>query len=168
MIRTCDAHDTVEIGEVINDGAQAYKGNIPADCWHEPYMPLAALQRDIDAGVAFWAWEKNGKLLGVMGIQDVKDVTLIRHAYVRTDYRRRGIGTELLRHLKTLTRKPVLMGTWKAARWAVRFYNRHGFRLVMEEEKDRLLRDYWTIPERQVEASCVLADERWFKAGPRT
>lgn len=168
MIRVCDAHDTVEIGEVINDGAQAYQGNIPPDCWHDPYMPLAALQRDIDAGVVFWGWEKKGKLLGVMGLQDVKDVTLIRHAYVRTAFRRKGIGAQLLKHLKKLTTKPVLMGTWKAARWAVQFYGKHGYKLVTEDEKDRLLREYWTIPARQVETSCVLADERWFKARPRT
>jgi GNAT superfamily N-acetyltransferase len=167
-IRPCTPRDTVEVCEIINDGASAYRGNIPADCWHEPYMPLAALQREIDDGVVFWGWTKGGKLLGVMGIQDKGDVTLVRHAYVRTAYRRKGIGGRLLKHLKTLTRKPVLVGTWKAARWALQFYSQNGFRRVTEDEKDRLLRTYWTIPDRQVETSCVLADGPWFKAGPRS
>ena len=157
MIRPCDASDFSAIHEIVNDAAQAYRGVIPEDRWHEPYMSEDELRRETEAGVTFWGWEEGGELLGVMGIQDVRDVTLIRHAYVRTRARRRGIGSRLLAHLLSLTGRPVLVGTWRAADWAVRFYEKHGFRLVTEEEKNRLLRRYWSIPERQVETSVVLA-----------
>jgi len=126
-------------------------------------MPREELAGEVAAGVVFWGYEDDGELLAVMGIQGVGDVTLIRHAYVRTRCRRRGIGGRLLAHLRTLTDKPVLMGTWLAATWAVSFYEKHGFRLVTEDEKNRLLRKYWSIPERQVETSVVLADGVWFE-----
>ncbi|KPL21358.1 MAG: GNAT family acetyltransferase [Anaerolineae bacterium SM23_84] len=162
MIRPCRDHDLETMYAVINDAAQAYRGVIPPDRWKEPYMPREELRDEIGSGVVFWGYEANGELVGVMGIQDVKDVTLIRHAYVRTDHQRQGIGTELLNHLIGLSRRPTLVGTWADAVWAVRFYERHGFRLVSQEEKERLLRTYWSIPERQIETSVVLADERWF------
>jgi N-acetylglutamate synthase-like GNAT family acetyltransferase len=158
MIRPCNTADFEAIYEIVNDAAVAYKGVIPADRWHEPYMPREELRYEIDAGVRFWGYEENGELIGVMGIQDVQDVTLIRHAYVRTTQRRKGIGGKLLSHLLTLTERPILIGTWAAASWAIRFYEKHGFRLVSEEEKNRLLKEYWSIPERQVETSVVLVE----------
>ena len=158
MIRPCEADDLETIYEIVNDAAQVYKGVIPADRWHEPYMPREELEHEIDDGVRFWGYEENGELVGVMGIQDVQDVTLIRHAYVRTARRGQGIGGRLLAHLRTLTDRPILIGTWAAAIWAIRFYEKHGFRLVTEEEKNRLLKKYWSIPERQVETSVVLAE----------
>jgi N-acetylglutamate synthase-like GNAT family acetyltransferase len=158
MIRQCEVDDFENIYEIVNDAAVAYKGVIPADRWHEPYMGREELQYEIDAGVRFWGYEEGGKLIGVMGIQDVQDVTLIRHAYVRTTQRRKGIGSKLLSHLLTLTERPILIGTWAAATWAIRFYEKHGFRLVSEEEKNRFLKKYWSIPERQVETSVVLVE----------
>jgi N-acetylglutamate synthase-like GNAT family acetyltransferase len=146
---------------IINDAAGAYKGVIPADCWKEPYMSREYLQHELDAGVQFWGFEENGELVGVMGIQDVQDVTLIRHAYVRTSTRGRGIGGKLITHLVKLITRPALVGTWEAAEWAIRFYEKHGFRLVTREEKEQLLRKYWSIPERQTETSVVMADARW-------
>lgn len=163
-IAACQASDLPAIFEIINDAAQAYKGVIPADRWHEPYMPMAELESEIAKGVRFYGYTLEGRLIGVMGIQDVKDVTLIRHAYVRTQSRRHGIGQALLEHLNGLTPRPVLIGTWKAATWAIRFYEKNGFRLVGEEEKNRLLRTYWTIPPRQVEESVVLVSPRWKSA----
>ena len=142
--------------EIINDAAQAYRGVIPADCWHEPYMPLEELQREIRGGVSFWGFDQGGELAGVMGIQDRGDVTLVRHAYVRTSERRKGIGEKLLAFLETLTDKPILIGTWAAASWAIRFYEKNGYRLLPRPEIERLLRKYWSIPERQLETSVVL------------
>ena len=169
LIRPCRSDESSEILTIINDGASAYRGIIPSDCWHEPYMDAVHLKKELAVGVVFWGAEEDGRLLGVMGLQDMKDVTLIRHAYVRTSHRNRGVGGRLLARLRTLTDRPVLMGTWKAAVWAVRFYEKNGFTMVSEEEKDRLLRKYWDIPDRQVETSCVLADERWrIREGPRT
>ena len=162
MIRLCVPIEFEAIYEIINDAAQAYKGVIPSDCWQEPYMSTEELQLEIESGVVFWGFEANGDLVGVMGIQPVQDVTLIRHAYVRTVNRNRGIGGKLLAHLRTLTDRPILIGTWAAAVWAIRFYEKHGFRLVSPEEKDRLLKKYWTISDRQIETSIVLADQRWF------
>jgi len=160
-IRECTEADFEMILEIVNDAAQAYRGVIPGDRWHEPYMDRDELRAEIEGGVVFWGFERDGRLEGVMGIQDRGEVNLIRHAYVRTRVRRRGIGTRLLRHLQGLTTKPVLIGTWAAATWAVAFYEKHGYRLVPEAEKRRLLRTYWSIPERQVETSVVLADARW-------
>jgi N-acetylglutamate synthase-like GNAT family acetyltransferase len=162
MIRTCNDADFDAIHSIINEAAQAYRGIIPADRWHEPYMPQEELRHEIQSGVRFCGWEESGELIGVMGIQDVQDVTLIRHAYVKTAKRSQGIGGKLLCELRTLTTRPVLIGTWAAAVWAIRFYQKHGFRLVTPEEKDRLLKKYWSIPARQVETSVVLGDERWF------
>lgn len=152
------------ICEIINDAAQAYKGVIPADRWHEPYMSRDQLQQEIDASVNFWGWEEKGKLEGVMGIQDKSDVTLIRHAYVRSLRRNQGIGTKLLVFLESLTQNPLLIGTWAAATWAVSFYQKNGYRLVSTKEKDLLLKKYWTIPERQIETSVVLASAKWINS----
>lgn len=160
MVRLCTDNDFDAIFGIVNDAAQAYKGVIPDDRWHEPYMSREQLRHELDSGVAFWGHEENNELLGVMGIQDVKDVTLIRHAYVRTKHRNKGIGGKLISHLKTRIQRPALVGTWRAATWAIRFYEQHGFKPVSWEEKERLLRKYWNIPERQTETSVVLADER--------
>ena len=162
MIHRCEQNDFKAIYSIVNDAAEAYRGIIPADRWKEPYMPEEELRHEIDKGVLFWGYEEEGELVGVMGIQHVKDVTLVRHAYVRTLRRNRGIGAELLSALRKQTARPLLVGTWRDAVWAVRFYERHGFRLVSPEEKERLLRRYWSIPERQIETSVVLADQRWF------
>jgi len=158
MIRRCDEADFDVIFSIINDGAEAYKGVIPADRWTEPYMSREHLRHEMGEGVEFWGYEEGGTLLGVMGIQAVKDVTLIRHAYVRTHGQGKGIGAKLLAHLRTLTQRPVLIGTWKDASWAIGFYEKHGFRLVDDEERDRLLKKYWSIPQRQVETSVVLVE----------
>jgi GNAT superfamily N-acetyltransferase len=146
---------------IINDGAQAYKGVIPADRWSEPYMSQEKLRREIDQGVIFWGCDEAGDLAAVMGLQEVGDVTLIRHAYVRTGLQRRGLGAQLLNSLRGMTGKPMLVGTWVDAIWAIQFYERHDFRLVSSEEKNSLLMKYWTIPERQIETSVVLADATW-------
>jgi GNAT superfamily N-acetyltransferase len=167
MIRRCDMRDFALIWAIINDGAQAYRGTIPADRWTEPYMSREKLQHEIEDGVVFWGYQEDGALMGVMGIQPVRDVTLIRHAYVRTSSQKKGVGSQLLAHLRKLTKDPVLIGTWADAVWAVRFYERHGFRRVSDEEKDRLLKRYWNIPERQVETSVVLADSQWWEAVKR-
>ncbi len=147
--------------DVVNDAAQAYKGVIPVDRWKEPYMTAEELKEEGESGVQFFGWTENNALLAVMGIQRVREVTLIRHAYVLTSHQRRGIGEKLLRHLMSLAQTPeVLVGTWTAAWWAVRFYEKHGFKLVSPEEKDNLLHEYWNIPERQVETSVVLKLKR--------
>ena len=161
MIRRCTEADVPAIVEIINDAAQAYRGVIPPDRWHEPYMPRADLEREIADGVEFWGEETDGALVGVMGIQPRGEVDLIRHAYVRTRARRQGVGTRLLAHLVAATRRPLLIGTWADARWAVRFYEKNGFRLLSREETGRVLRRYWSIPERQVETSVVLASPAW-------
>jgi GNAT superfamily N-acetyltransferase len=161
MIRRCDNVDFEVIWAIINDGAQAYRGTIPEDRWTEPYMSREKLQHEIDDGVVFWGYEDADNLLGVMGLQEVRDVTLIRHAYVRTSSQKQGVGARLLSHLRQLTKRPVLIGTWADAVWAIRFYERHGFQMVSTTEKDRLLKQYWSIPERQIETSVVLADAKW-------
>jgi GNAT superfamily N-acetyltransferase len=162
MIRKCDETDFKTICSIINEAAQAYKGVIPADRWHEPYMSEDDLEHEISDGVIFWGYyEDERELIGVMGIQNVKDVTLIRHAYVRTTRQRHGIGCKLLSHLIQLTKRPVLIGTWADAFWAIRFYEKYGFTMVTCDEKNRLLKEYWSIPERQIETSVVLADYRW-------
>jgi GNAT superfamily N-acetyltransferase len=156
MIRRCTHDDVQAIDTIINEAAEAYRGAIPADCWHEPYMSRGELMTEIAAGVEFWGWDDAGNLVGVMGLQNVSDVTLIRHAYVRPSHQSRGIGGALLTELAGRTRGPLLVGTWAAAQWAIRFYERHGFRLVGTEEKDRLLSTYWRIPPRQRDTSVVL------------
>ena len=161
MIRECADSDFEQIFQIINDGAQAYKGVIPVDRWTEPYMSRDTLRHEIADGIVFWGHEEAGALAGVMGLQDVQDVTLIRHAYVRTSSRNRGIGGKLLSHLRTITARPVLIGTWADAKWAIGFYEKHGFRVVDPDEKTVLLKKYWMIPERQVETSVVLADAAW-------
>ena len=161
MIRRCEEKDFEAIYAIINEAAQAYRGVIPGDRWHEPYMGREELAGQMGEGVEFWGYEIGGELVVVMGIQDVGEVTLIRHAYVRTAKRRGGIGGRLLRHLRGLRDKPVLIGTWADAAWAVRFYEKHGFKMVSHEEKDRLLKKYWRIPERQVATSVVLGDGTW-------
>lgn len=161
MIRKGTDEDFEEIFAAINDAAIAYKGVIPPDRWHEPYMTKEELQAQIGEGVRFSCYVENNELIGVMGIQDKADVELIRHAYVRTKQRNKGIGTLLLQKLIKDTKKPILIGTWRAADWAIRFYKKHGFRLVEEDEKNRLLKKYWAIPDRQVETSVVLVDGRY-------
>lgn len=160
-IRKSEAGDFDAILAIVNDAARAYRGIIPDDCWHEPYMPAAALAKEIRAGVEFWVAQDDARVSGVMGIQDRGDVTLVRHAYVLTEVQRKGAGTALLRHLQGMTRKPMLIGTWADATWAIDFYRRNGFTLLPAAEKDRLLRTYWTISPRQIETSVVLADPRF-------
>jgi GNAT superfamily N-acetyltransferase len=156
-IRRCRDDDRDAIFEIVNAAAVAYRGVIPADRWHEPYMPMAELEGEIAAGVAFWGYEDGGALLGIMGIQPVRDVDLIRHAYVIPGNQGRGIGGALLEHIMRSATRRVLVGTWAAAEWAIRFYRRHGFQPVTTEQKDELLRAYWSIPERQIATSVVLA-----------
>ena len=158
MIRPCTERDFEDILAIVNDAAQAYRSVIPTDCWHDPYMPRGELEGEIAAGVAFRGYEADGRLLGVMGVQPVQDVLLIRHAYVRTAERRRGIGGKLLEDIRAEAARPLLVGTWAAAEWAIRFYQRHGFDLVPRADIPALLRRYWDIPERQVETSVVLAE----------
>ena len=164
MIRRCNESDFNTILEIINDAAQAYKGVIPQDRWHEPYMSFEELMNEIKDGVVFWGLEHDGRLLGVMGIQDKENITLIRHSYVRPQAQKRGMGTKLLQYLESITDKPVLIGTWAASLWAISFYQKNGYTLVSEEEKNRLLRYYWSIPKRQVETSVVLAKQTWFSS----
>ena len=147
---------------IVNDAARAYRGVIPADRWHEPYMPADELENEVADGVVFWVAEQEGRLAGVMGIQDKGDVALVRHAYVAPTTQRAGVGTRLLRHVEGLSEKPILIGTWAAASWAIEFYRRNGYTVVPDRDKDRLLRRYWTIPARQIEVSVVLAKPgRW-------
>jgi len=162
MIRKLGEADFYSALAVINSAAEAYRGVIHPDLWKEPYMSPEYLKEELDSGVAFWGYEAAGELAGVMGIQDVDDVTLIRHAYVRTEDRNKGIGARLLDHLRGMTDRPILIGTYRAAAWAVYFYQKHGFRIIDGEEKDRLLRKYWRLPARQVETSIIMADEKWF------
>lgn len=161
MIRQCSPDDVGDIYEIINDSAQAYKGIIPDDRWHDPYMPLADLENEIADGIVFWGIEEGGQLVGVMGIQDKIEVNLIRHAYVKTALRKKGAGTRLLNHLEALDSKPILIGTWAKATWAIKFYQKNAYHLVTREEKNRLLKTYWNIPDRQVETSVVLANRNW-------
>ena len=163
-IRKSVAADFSAILAIINDAARAYRGVIPADRWHEPYMPASDLEREIVDGVVFWVAEQKGQIAGVMGIQDKGDVTLVRHAYVVPTTQRSGVGTGLLRHVEELTDKPILIGTWSSATWAIDFYRRNGFTMLGESDKDRLLRTYWSIPERQIETSVVLASKSWMES----
>ena len=162
-VRVCRADEFSRIHFIINDAASAYRGVIPEDRWHEPYMSEQDLAGELEAGVQFLGWYAPAdRLLGVMGAQDVQDVTLIRHAYVLNARRREGIGSNLIAALMNATERPVLVGTWKAATWAIRFYERHRFRVV--EDTETLLRRYWTVSDRQIETSVVLGDRRWFAA----
>jgi GNAT superfamily N-acetyltransferase len=157
-VRPCRKDERSVISEIINAAAEAYRGVIPADRWHDPYMSLLELDSEISAGVAFWAYDREGDVIGVMGIQPVRDVDPIRHAYVRPGNQRRGIGAALISHIRSMSSRPMLVGTWAQATWAIAFYQRHGFELVSAEQKTALLKTYWTIPERQIEASVVLAN----------
>lgn len=157
-IRACHDDDIDRIATIVNAAAEAYRGVIPDDCWHDPYMPLPELRAEIAAGVSFWGWEADGALAGVMGSQPVRDVVLIRHAYVLPGFQRHGIGAALLAHLRSLTTRRMLVGTWADAVWAIDFYRRHSYVPVPEPAKTMLLKTYWTVPERQIEASVVLAN----------
>jgi GNAT superfamily N-acetyltransferase len=156
-VRKCRDDERAAILAIVNEAAEAYRGVIPADRWHDPYMPAGELDSELAAGVVFWGYEENGELLGIMGIQRVRDVDLIRHAYVSPARQRAGIGGALLERLAGSARRRMLVGTWADAEWAIRFYERHGFELLSREEGAELLRRYWTIPERQIETSVVLA-----------
>ena len=156
-IRPCRDDERPTILAIMNAAAEAYRGVIPADRWHEPYMPARDLDTEIADGVVFWGYEADGTLLGIMGIQAMDDVDLIRHAYVAPGTQRRGIGGALLDHLMREASRRVLVGTWAAAEWAIRFYRRHGFEPVPGERIAPLLHTYWKIPERQIETSVVLA-----------
>jgi N-acetylglutamate synthase-like GNAT family acetyltransferase len=167
LIRKSVGADFAAMLAIINDAARAYRGVIPVDRWHDPYMSADELEREIAGGVVFWVAEQEGRLSGVMGIQDKGEVALVRHAYVATATQRTGVGTGLLRHVEGLVDKPILIGTWAAASWAIDFYRRHGFTVVPSGDKDRLLRTYWSIPARQIETSIVLGNGRWTEAQPR-
>jgi GNAT superfamily N-acetyltransferase len=156
-IRICRDDERTAILAIVNAAAEAYRGVIPEDCWHEPYMPAHELESEIAAGVAFWGCEADGALVGVMGVQPVRDVDLIRHAYVLPAHQRHGVGAALLQYLRDRSARHLLIGTWAAAEWAIRFYCRHGFELVSPERKTALLKNYWTVPDRQIETSVVLA-----------
>jgi len=166
MIRQCNDSDFEAIYDIINDAAEAYSGVIPDDRWHDPYIRKDELSHEIRDGVIFWGVEQNSQLTGVMGIQDKGDVTLIRHAYVRSACQKQGIGTSLLHHLESITAKPILIGTWTTATWAVAFYQKNGYRLVTPQEKTILLKKYWSIPDRQIETSVVLAATTWINRNP--
>ncbi len=157
MIRECQPGDTERIYLIINEAAKAYEGAIPADCYHQPYMSRDELEREIKR-MTFFGWEVNGELIGIMGFEPIKDVSLIRHAYVLPRWQKQGIGSKLLNHLKALvTTSCLLVGTWADAYWAIRFYQKHGF--ILLPNKDELLRTYWDIPQRQIETSVVLGVE---------
>ena len=164
QIRQSSDKDFDSMLAIINDAARAYRGVIPKDRWHESYMPAEDLVNEIADGVVFWVAEQDGRVSAVMGMQDKGDVALVRHAYVASTAQRSGVGTALLRRVQDLTDKPILIGTWATASWAIEFYRRNGFTVVPSAEKDRLLRRYWSIPPRQVETSVVLADKRWMES----
>lgn len=164
IIRESTGADLGMILAIVNDAARAYRGVIPADRWHDPYMSSEELAKETADGIVFWVAEQDGRILGVMGIQDKGDVALVRHAYVATTTQRMGVGTRLLRHIEALVDKPVLIGTWADASWAIEFYRRNGYTLVSRRDTDRLLRKYWSIPARQIETSVVLASGRWAHA----
>ncbi len=167
LIRKSVETDFEAMLAVVNDAAHAYRGVIPVDRWHDPYMSADELASEIAGGVVFWVAEQDGRLSGMMGIQDKGDVALVRHAYVAPTTQRSGVGTSLLRHVQGLVDTPILIGTWAAASWAIEFYRRNGFTVVTTSQKDRLLRTYWSIPARQIETSVVLADGRWMEVQQR-
>jgi GNAT superfamily N-acetyltransferase len=157
VIRPCNQGDLGRMCEVINDAATACEGAIPADCYHQPYMPLDELEREARR-MTLYGWEEDGRLIGVAGYEPIKDVTLMRHCYVLSDRQRQGVGGALVRHVMDVTTtERLLVGTWAAATWAIRFYEKHGFRLL--PDGDALLRTYWDIPARQRETSVVLGRE---------
>jgi N-acetylglutamate synthase-like GNAT family acetyltransferase len=158
LIRKAVEADFAGMLAIVNDAASAYRGVIPADRWHEPYMSASELEKEIADGVVFWVAQQEGQLSGVMGMQDKGEVALVRHAYVAPTTQRSGVGTKLLRHVEGLVDKPILIGTWAAASWAVEFYRRNGYSIVASAEKNRLLQKYWSIPERQIETSVVLTN----------
>jgi N-acetylglutamate synthase-like GNAT family acetyltransferase len=164
LIRKSVDADFAAMWAIINDAARAYRGVIPADRWHEPYMSADELKTQIAEGVVFWVAEEDGRLSGLMGIQDKGDVALVRHAYVASTTQRSGVGTKLLHHVESLVDKPILIGTWAAASWAIGFYQRNGYTMLSIGDTDRLLRTYWSIPTRQIETSVVLANRRWMDA----
>lgn len=166
-IRLCAPADFDAVNAIINAAALVYRGAIASDRWKEPYMPADELQHEIAEGVAFWGAFQNGELVAVMGLQPVQDVALIRHAYTRPGVQGAGFGSALMSHLRAQTDRPMLVGTWKAATWAIAFYERRGFRLVSDTEKRDLLKRYWTVPDRQIDESVVLGDDRWFAAHNR-
>ncbi|MDB4875296.1 MAG: GCN5-related N-acetyltransferase [Gemmatimonadetes bacterium] len=166
-IRQSEDADLAQIAAIVNEAAQAYRGVIPADRWHEPYMSADELAREIADGVSFWVAEQDAGLLGVMAIQDRGDVALVRHAYVAPTKQRLGVGRTLLQHIQRLNDKPLLIGTWAAAGWAIEFYQRNGFTVLPSEETGRVLRQYWSIPERQIATSVVLADRSWMERASR-
>jgi len=168
LIRKSGEANLAAVLAIVNAAAQAYRGVIPADQWREPYMPLDELEKAILDGVIFWVAEGAGRLVAVMGIQDKGEVALVRHAYVTPSLQRTGVGTSLLRYVQGLTSKPVLIGTWADALWAIEFYRKNGFTLVPNTDKDSLIRRYWSIPAGQAETSVVLADRRWMDANQRT
>jgi GNAT superfamily N-acetyltransferase len=155
-VQICRDDDHAAILAIINSAAEAYRGVIPDDRWHEPYMSLREFNDAVEAGVTFWGYERNQALIGVMGIQAVGDVDLIRHAYVLPGNQRHGVGTALISHLRSLSKRWMLVGTWADATWAVAFYRRHGFELVSPNRRTELLKSYWEIPDRQIETSVVL------------
>ena len=159
-VRPCRADERTTALAIVNAAASAYRGIIPPDCWHEPYMSDAELQREVDAGVELWIYDDDGEVIGIMGVQRVRDVDLIRHAYVLPEHQRRGVGAALMERLRRRSDRPMLVGTWANARWAIGFYERHGFVLQPPERARELLRTYWSIPERQIETSVVLVDAR--------
>lgn len=163
-IEKCRQQDFDTILTIINEAAEVYRGVIPDDCFHDPYMPADALRSEIAAGILFWGLRNKDVLTGIMGIQDVKDVTLIRHAYIRPSAQRRGTGSALLRFLYQLTDRPILIGTWRAAEWAIDFYRKHGFEPVPRTDIAPLLRRYWTVPANQIENSVVLAQNEWLRS----
>ncbi len=157
MIRKCQSGDVSRICFIVNEAARAYEGAIPADCYHQPYMPVDELEREMER-MTFFGWEVNGELVGVVGLEPIKDVTLIRHAYILPQWQKQGIGSKLLGHLKgQVTTSRLLVGTWADATWAIDFYQKHGFSLL--PDKDELLKTYWDIPQRQIETSVVLGIE---------
>jgi N-acetylglutamate synthase-like GNAT family acetyltransferase len=164
LVRRMRESDLVAALTIVNDAARSYRGVIPADRWHEPYLSRDELEREIADGVIFWVADEDESLLGVMGLQDKGEVALVRHAYIAPTVQRRGVGTLLLRHVAALANKPVLIGTWADSSWAIEFYRRNGFTVVSNEQKDTLLRKYWAIPARQIDTSVVLADGRWMQA----
>jgi N-acetylglutamate synthase-like GNAT family acetyltransferase len=164
LVRGMRESDLAAALTIVNDAARSYRGVIPADRWHEPYMSRDELEQEIADGVIFWVADEDGSVLGVMGLQDKGDVALVRHAYIAPTVQRKGVGTTLLRHVERLASRPILIGTWADASWAIEFYRRNGYTVVSNEQKDTLLRKYWAIPARQIDTSVVLADGRWMQA----